>query len=232
MVLFLSMIYILYPTVAEISPFAEMLEGRLFVETCKRTGFTGLIAERPVTALVSGVGQVNTAQTTAALMEGGNAELLVMGGCAGAYGGSGLSVGDVAVATEEIYADLGVITKDGWLDMEDVGQPTRFPLMPERFESQMAKVSRVLPRPPVFGPFLTVSTVSGTKARGDTLRKRFGGICENMEGAAAAQVSLMYGVPFVEVRGISNMVTDRDRESWDIEAAAAGCALAIRDFLR
>ena len=41
-----------------------------------------------------------------------------------------------------------------------------------------------------------------------------------MEGAAAAHICLMYGVPFAEVRGISNLVVDRDRESWDLPAAA------------
>jgi futalosine hydrolase len=42
-----------------------------------------------------------------------------------------------------------------------------------------------------------------------------------MEGAAAAHVCALYGVPFLEVRGISNLVGDRDRQSWQVEEAVA-----------
>ena len=38
-----------------------------------------------------------------------------------------------------------------------------------------------------------------------------------MEGAAVAHVAHLYGVPVGEVRGISNIVTDRDTSSWRIE---------------
>jgi futalosine hydrolase len=41
-----------------------------------------------------------------------------------------------------------------------------------------------------------------------------------MEGAAAAQICALYDVPFLEVRGISNLVEDRDREKWKLGEAA------------
>jgi len=245
-VLFLVMIYIFFPTWAELSPLMDMFEGRLEVETGRRAGFTGLLGKKPVTALVSGVGQVNTAQAATAVLQGGTAELVVMGGCAGAYAGSGLRVGDVAVATEEVYADLGVSTPDGWLTLEDIGLPLtgsdrpgvsrpdpgrRFNRFPLRVESYEAALKAACKGGIYFGPFLTVSTVSGTRERGDTLYKRFGALCENMEGAAAAQVSLLYDVPFIEVRGISNLVEDRDMGRWDVAAGAANCARAIEGFV-
>jgi futalosine hydrolase len=37
-----------------------------------------------------------------------------------------------------------------------------------------------------------------------------------MEGAAVAHVALLYDIPLLEVRGISNMVEDRDLSRWDI----------------
>jgi futalosine hydrolase len=66
------------------------------------------------------------------------------------------------------------------------------------------------------GKFITVSTCSGTSSRGAELYNRFGGICENMEGAAVAHVALLYDTPLLEVRGISNMVEDRDLSRWDV----------------
>jgi futalosine hydrolase len=48
---------------------------------------------------------------------------------------------------------------------------------------------------------------------------RFSGICENMEGAAVAQVASLYGVDCMEIRGISNLVEDRDLSRWNIPLA-------------
>jgi futalosine hydrolase len=50
---------------------------------------------------------------------------------------------------------------------------------------------------------------------------RWEAVAESMEGAAAAHVCALYGVPFLELRGISNMVVDRDRGSWKVEAAVS-----------
>ena len=52
-----------------------------------------------------------------------------------------------------------------------------------------------------------------------------------MEGAAAAQVAELHGVPWVEVRGISNIVEDRDLKKWDIRAAAAVAQMAVQQVL-
>lgn len=174
---------------------------------------------------LTGIGKVNAAIVTTHLIERLKPALIVNTGCGGAYSGSGLAVGDLAVATAEIYGDEGVLTVNGWHTLEIIGIPSverkgnrysnEFPLSME----QAVKVYRFaasLGLPVKRGKFVTVSTCSGTSMRGDELEKRFGGICENMEGAAIAHTSLLYDTPFLEVRGISNMVEDRDISKWDI----------------
>ena len=52
-----------------------------------------------------------------------------------------------------------------------------------------------------------------------------------MEGAAVAQLCARFGVPFFEVRGISNLVEDRDLSRWDLPAAAAAAQQAVRAVL-
>jgi len=52
-----------------------------------------------------------------------------------------------------------------------------------------------------------------------------------MEGAAAAQVAELHGVPWLEMRGISNIVEDRDLKKWDIPAAAEAAQMAVRQVL-
>ena len=41
-----------------------------------------------------------------------------------------------------------------------------------------------------------------------------------MEGAAVAHVAHLHGVPVGEVRGISNIVTNRDIRTWRLKEAA------------
>jgi futalosine hydrolase len=72
--------------------------------------------------------------------------------------------------------------------------------------------------------------VTGTLRRARELRRRFGALCENMEGAAAAQVCARYGVPLLEVRGISNMVSDREPASWRKREAARNCQHAVMEL--
>jgi futalosine hydrolase len=71
------------------------------------------------------------------------------------------------------------------------------------------------------GAFVTLSTCTGTAARARELEQRYHALCENMEGAAAAHVAEQHGIPWLEVRGISNIVEDRDLSKWDIPKAAA-----------
>jgi futalosine hydrolase len=228
--------------------FATQTEGAPFLDGAHCKGLT--VGHKPlyrlepgrnapgaaIDVLVSGIGQVNAAQALTAYFERYNhlPEYVVMGGCAGAFKGSGLETGDVCFATEEIYADTGVYSPEGFSGLEATGIPlakikgaeycNRFPVRgvsDKIYKSEFPfKISS--------GAFATVCAVTGTDAAAAGIEKRWGVVCENMEGAAAAHVSLLYGVPFAEVRGISNMVEDRDRSRWDINTACANCALVIK----
>lgn len=185
-----------------------------------------------VTLLVTGVGKSSAALRTAALLESGVAgglDCIIQTGVCGAYGGSGLDVGDVAVATSEIMGDEGVLTPQGWQSMVSIAIPlmthrgvryfNEFPLSQARSE-QAVRLAATLGIPLRRGKFVTVSTCSGTAARGDELAARFGAICESMEGAAVAQVAITYEIPCLEIRGVSNRVEDRDLSAWNIPVAA------------
>ena len=75
--------------------------------------------------------------------------------------------------------------------------------------------------------FVTVNCCSGTAVRGEFLRKKFSAGCENMEGAAVAMVCKNFNIPCVELRSVSNMVKDRDTESWQLaEAIEKICMVA------
>jgi len=98
-----------------------------------------------------------------------------------------------------------------------------------------AEVGRPGARPTVLlGPCVTASRMTGTTAEAEEMARRWAAYAESMEGAAAAHICALYRVPFLEIRGISNLVTDRDRDTWQVERAvevAGRAALAVVDAL-
>jgi len=202
------------------------------------------IGERPLCLLHSGVGKASAAAAATALIIACRPALLIVFGCGGAYPGSGLEVGDLALATCEIYGDEGVQTPGGFLDLEALGFPlvdrggqrlfNHFPVaaaLLERAAPPLAQAAEAAGRRLAEGPFVTVSTCSGSGRAGAELVRRTGGICENMEGAAVAQVCALHGLPFLELRGISNLVEDRDLSRWDLKRGAEAAQRAILHLL-
>ncbi len=189
----------------------------------------------------TGIGTTNAAITTTELYHRAAPDLLVMTGCAGAYPASGLAIGDLALATSELFADDGVETADGWhpLDLLDIpllerhGQRyfNEIPL-PAAPAAQAIACARLRGIPVTTGRFLTVSTCSGTARRGTELHARFGGLCENMEGAAVALAAARLGIPCLEVRGISNLVEERDLSRWNIPLAMAAAGNLLAPLLK
>ncbi len=187
--------------------------------------------------VVSGIGAVNTAHAlTQYLATHPKPSLVIQTGIAGAYVPAGVPVGSVVLADTEIYGDLGVLTVEGWRPMEAVGiplvaardgQPARFNYFPldGKLVARAAQVGG--PLIARTGPFLTLSIITGIQTLGDELFERFGALCESMEGAAAAHVCALHDAPFLEVRGISNLVEDRDREKWRIKDAAEAAQTVV-----
>ena len=197
------------------------------------------LASSGVPLLIGGIGAVNTAHAlTSHFVRSGEPSLVIQTGIAGAYVPAGVGVGAVLLADTEIYGDLGVLTPGGWRPMEEIGiplveagasAPARFNCFP--LDASLVARARDCGGPQVArtGKFLTLSQVTGVRALGDALYERFGALCESMEGAAAAHVCALHGVPFLEVRGVSNLVEDRDRGSWRIaDAADAAQAVVLR----
>ena len=89
-----------------------------------------------------------------------------------------------------------------------------------RRASPVAADSKEAPRFKVqYGPSLTVGMASGDIQTADARFRRHGALAENMEGSAIAQTCLLFDVPFLEFRGISNMAGVRDKAKWDLGAA-------------
>ena len=191
---------------------------------------SGRLRDRPVRLLETGLGAVNTAHALTCLLQAEEPDLVLQVGVGGAYLEAELALRDVVLATEEVYGDLGVRTREGWQGGELIGIPVlaadeeiynRFPLDPGLVRQAGQVLAAAGQAAAGAGPFVTVQECSGTEELGRQRAALFRAICENMEGAAAAHICRLYQVPFVEVRAISNQVEDRRKESWDLPGAVA-----------
>jgi futalosine hydrolase len=213
--------------IARLAP-APSLGGR----PCHVGVLPGPAAGRRVLLLLTGMGQVNAAQaTTAALERLDEVEAVINLGCAGAYPGSGLAVGQAAAATEAVHADLGVLTARRWHPLDLTGIPllrgpqglpvfNRLPV-DQTLTDALCAARPGLPR----GAFATVNQVSGDQATALALETRWGALLEDMETAAVAQVAALYAKPFAALRGASNIAGQRELD------VAAGAEAAQKVLL-
>lgn len=194
--------------------------------------YAGKLAGRPLHLAHLGVAKVNTAAGLALAVHTLQPERVIQFGIGGAYVGSFLSVGMVAVAEREVHLDTGVRTDEGWLGMNEVGFPLlggRYNVFPtdEGLTQNLERTTGAVP-----GTFGTSETVTGSFDEAERLQRRFDLSVESMEGAAAAQVCLALGVPFAELRGVSNIVGKRDKRAWNVPLAVRAVNEALLNYLR
>jgi futalosine hydrolase len=195
------------------------------VEAERAAVLRGVPTGAGVEVLAAGVGPAAAAAATAWYLARHPGITTVLS--AGIGGGmvTRIPLGALAVSTRSVCADLGADSPDGYLTLDDLGfGATSLP----------AADLKILPDA-VRGAVLTVSTVTGTAARAEALADRYpDAVAEGMEGFGVATACALVGVPFGEVRAISNPVGPRDRGAWRIgpaldALASFGSALATLD---
>ena len=175
----------------------------------------------------TGVGPVNAAHAATVAILQRRPEMIISCGIGGAYPASGLHIGDVVCASEEMYGDLGAQSPTGFLNMRALGFPIvngRPPLFDELPMTVFPCDRKVR--------FVTMSTCTGTDGAANEIASRTGGAIENMEGAAIAHVAHLHEVAVGELRGVSNMVGNRDKSSWRIKEAAEAAQVALIAWIR
>jgi futalosine hydrolase len=212
---------------------------------CGLTIQEGTVHDKSVVHVISGIGKTNASRGTTLLIEKFSPGIIIHIGVGGAYPWSGLRAGDIAIAEREIYGDEGVLLKDGFHTAEMIGIPflvkaqkkyfNEFP-QDKKLLKMAVRISRVTFHASHItvrsGPFLTLSTCTGTVRRAKEIEKTFHAICENMEGAAVAHVCMSCGIPMVEIRGISNVVGERNKKKWNISLAAEHCQQVVLELLK
>jgi len=160
-----------------------------------------------VQTLVTGVGSVATAFNLGVLFAQSRTEWAINAGIAGSFDPE-LKLGTVIQVATERFGDLGIEESDGrFKDLAELGFSPN---------AVLRNPQPAIPGLPVCHG-LTVNKAHGTADSIQKILEKYPEIqVESMEGAAFFYACLAAGIPFAEIRSISNRVEPRNRDAWDL----------------
>lgn len=194
--------------------------------------YEGVLAGKRMVLVLSGIGKVNAAVSTAWVIHRFSPDCVINTGSAGGLG-KGLKVGDVVVGNRVAHHDVDV-TAFGYA----WGQ---VPQLPAVFESDAALMNAAAEAAKAFeGAAVTRGLiVSGdqfvhSSERVAEIRARFEGVqAVEMEAAAIAQTCYQSDTPFVVIRAVSDSADEKAGISFDefLKTAAVSSAKMVMGLM-
>lgn len=166
----------------------------------------------------SGVGMLATAVSVTRMVLEDKPDLIIQAGIAGCFDES-VSLGKLLVVQEENLADMGVEEDGRWRDIFDLKleKSSYHPFERRKLPNPWLKKFNLLKLPEVAA--VTVNEISTNKERILQIRKKYEPVTESMEGAAFHYVCREAGIPFIQLRAVSNYIGERDKSNWKIKEA-------------
>ena len=210
----------------ELRALLPALEKPQRAEFAGRAFHFGQMQGQPVVMVLSGIGKVAAATTTAVLMERFQPQQLIFTGVAGGIG-DGVAVGDIVVGSSYLQHDMDASPLFPRHELPGYGRsrlaadPGLLALLQQAAEQAIAWLPQQLdpatraafglhaPRVHA-GKIITGDRFVATAAESHALRAELAAaLAVDMESAAVAQVCHDYGVPFCAVRTISDRADDQ-----------------------
>lgn len=144
-------------------------------------------------------------------------DLVVQAGIAGCFSRS-QSLGEVVAVSKDNFADIGMVEKHVFKTVFETGfvSPDEYPFS-NGWLLNNGSLLEALDMKKVNA--ITVNTITDDRDRIDQLIAKYDPQIETMEGAASHYVCLQNDIPFLQLRGISNYVGERDKLKWDLEGS-------------
>lgn len=213
----------------------ELLEAALERPLAERQGpyewSRGLLEGQEVLIARCGIGKVNAAALTQALLARG-ANRVLFTGVAGAVDPT-LAVGDVVIGADAVQHDVDV-TELGYAPGEVPGSGTIFPADPLLVSAAAAAARSVVTSEVRVGRIASGDAFVARSDSASRIRNLFGAAATEMEGAAVAQLCHLWGAPFVIVRVISDNADRSANVDFRAftEEAAVSAASVTRELLK
>jgi futalosine hydrolase len=191
----------------------------------------GILGVHAVDILVTGVGMVATAAWCSRALATSQYDVAINLGVCGSFNPE-LPPPAAVHVTRDVFSELGVEDGPALLSLKDIGlqDPNTFPFSNGYLENlEPPPLPTLADLPAVSG--ITVNTAHGDEQSIARVVERWSPDVESMEGAAFMYACRIAGVPFAQVRAVSNRMERRNRAAWDLVGAVRQLARVSRRLL-
>jgi futalosine hydrolase len=177
---------------------------------------------------ITGIGSVATAYNLTKMLAKQRYDLVIQAGIAGSFDRQ-IALGDVVLVKSDQFADMGAEDKDEYIDVFEIGLvgENDHPFTNKLLRNDTNTEEWQLPAVTA----LTVNTVTGREYTVDERSKRYNCQLESMEGAAFHYVCISEGMPFIQIRAVSNYIEPRNRDAWQIGKAVTALNETLINYL-
>ncbi|WP_414839962.1 5'-methylthioadenosine/adenosylhomocysteine nucleosidase [Carnobacterium sp. TMP28] len=208
-------IAILAAMAEEVRPFREKLKNKKTITVANAVFEQGSLNGHDVVLVQSRIGKANAAMSTAILVERFAPDFILNTGSAGGMDCS-LSIGDIIVSTESVFSDVDATIFDYAL-----GQVPEMPAsyhVEKKYSNLALSVFTEIDTNSniVEGLILTADSFMNDKERVEKIKKQFPKAkAAEMEGAAIHQTAYHYGIPFINIRILSDIAGENAGENFE-----------------
>lgn len=173
--------------------------------------------------LITGIGMVATAYLCGKVINDSYGLALNIGIC-GSFN-TNLEIGAVVNIVQDHFSELGTEEDEKILSIKEMGLDGKIELFNETNikNKVLEEISKVCG--------ITVNTVHGNEASIEKVFNKFHPNTESMEGAAFMFVCENEGIPYAQIRGVSNFVEKRNKENWNIPLAIKNANKKVLEIL-
>jgi futalosine hydrolase len=182
-----------------------------------------------VDVLITGIGIPATVFHLTRTLAQKNYDLVIQAGIAGTFNES-LKKAIVVMVEEDTFGDIGIEEKKDFKTLFETGfiNENNFPFKNGWLLNQHQYFTHAT-LPVVKG--ITVNKITDDKIQIKKMVEKFAPDIESMEGAAFHYVCLQQKINFLQLRSISNVVGERDKEKWEMKEAINNLNLELKNLL-
>lgn len=181
--------------------------------------------------LITGVGALACSQSLQDSIQQNRPDLMIQIGIAGSFDPSE-TLGTAMLVSRDRMGDIGVIEEGTFKDLYDLrlADPNEKPYTQGFLNNPMIEHPDLSSYRSCTG--ITVNEITTDSTRISLYRNKYQAEIETMEGAAFHYVALKNQIPFLQIRGISNHVGERNKKNWHIATALENAYSILEAFLK
>jgi len=178
--------------------------------------------------LITGVGSSATVYHLLKKVTAKKYDIVFQIGVAGSFNES-LQLGEVVLVNADCFADLGAFENNQFLSLFEMNLNNRdaFPLKNGWLKNEFEKIEGLK-----YVKGITVNSLTDESNKVSLFKEKYQAEIESMEGAALHFVCLQENIPFLQIRGISNFVGERDKSKWQLQSAIENSNNAALQILK